>query len=330
MKKLLLSIAALAVMTSCVKDQVVNTPEANPIAFLNHIQYTKAPVYPSFDNDENKLPAFYVWGFMGAPTGVVFNKELVSYDENAAAWTYSNVAYWATNKSYKFAALAPVNNDKIEVTLANGNYLSEEGSLGTVTFENEDGTVDLLYAESNVTTTSTIPADLKAQLTFNHLLSKVKFTFTNNLVNENSTIVISNVQMVAPAKGSVDLSTAPNYAWNVEQGTTTLAFGGALNADNQSNLASNGGVGVVENERLTIPLVASESYEVTFDVTIYYGDQEGQTISKSATITNKALVAGKSYNFTATLTAENLELQKIDFDVLVDNWVEEGDTNLLN
>lgn len=322
MKKLLLGIFAVAAMASCAKEQTIATVKQEAIAFSNFVQHTKV-VDPSFNNDTNPLQAFYVWGFVNAPSGVIFDQELVEYDATTAAWTYQNLAYWAPGKTYHFAALAPVNNNKIGVTLANGNLMSADGVLGTVTFENVDGTVDVLYAEDDVTTPTTIPDNPEeVELTFNHLLSKIKFTFTNGLVNENSSMVVSNVKMVVPANGTVDLAVKP-FVWTLTgTETTELVFGKAVDANGSENLAP-AGVGVIENERLTIPTAATESLTITFDVTIYNGDQVAQTIPMTSVLTGKTLEAGKSYNLTANLTADKLGLKKIDFTVLVNDWVPE-------
>ena len=334
-KQFLLGLMAVVAMASCVQEQTVNAPELKAIDFSNFVQHTKV-ADPSFNNNDNKIQAFYVWGFMTAPTGVVFNKELVSYDATAAAWTYTNVAYWSVNKSYKFAALAPVNNDKIKVTLATDNkYMSADGVLGSIEFENVDGTVDLVYAEDGVDTPATIPTEPeKVQLTFQHLLSKIKFTFTNGLPSENNTVVIKNVKLVVPAKGNTDLAVKP-YVWDAEvaanSATTTLEFGNVVDANGEAHL-STAGVGVIENERLTIPFATAYSqlvHEVSFDVTIYNGDQEGDTIHKTATLVAD-FKAGKNYNITATLSAENLGLKPIDFTVVVEEWVEGGNFGILN
>ena len=334
MKKLLLGIFTIAAMASCVKEQTVATLEQKAISFDNFVQHTKV-ADPSFNNGENKINAFYVWGFMTAPTGVVFDKELVSYDATLPGWTYSNLQYWAPSKSYKFAALAPVNNDKIQVTMANGDYMSADGVLGSVAFENVDGTVDLVYAEDGVDTPTTIPADPeKVHLTFQHLLSKIKFTFTNGLPSENNTVVIENVKLVVPAKGNTDLAVKP-YIWTAEttanSATTVLEFGDVLDANGEAHLAA-AGVGVIENERLTIPFATSYSeleHVVSFDVTIYQGDQPAQTINKTAVLTAD-FKAGKCYNITAVLNAENLDLKPIDFTVTVEDWVDGGSFGLLN
>lgn len=336
MKKLLLGFVAIAAMVSCVNEQTVVAPAQKAISFGNFVQNTKA-ADPSFNNTDKQVTSFYAWGFMTAPTGVVFNQELVSYNETEAAWKYTNLAYWAPNKSYKFAALAPTGNDKIQVTLADNNkYMSADGVLGTVAFENVDGTVDVLYAEDGVDTPATIPTDPeKVELTFQHLLSKVKFTFTNGLANEHSTMAISDVKMVVPAKGTVDLAVKP-YVWNVtENTTTTLEFGQAIDkADATNTKLAIAGVGEVENERLTIPLATTQSvissYVVTFNVTLYNGTEEAQVIPMTSTITGTTLEAGKCYNFTATLTADKLGLEQIMFDVIVEDWVNAGDLGFLN
>ena len=334
MKRLLFGFVALAAMASCVKEQTVVTPEQKVISFSNFIQ-NRAAIDPSFNNDNNKVTEFSVWGFMTSPTGVVFNNEHVWYDATEAAWKYNNLAYWAPNKSYKFAALAPVGNDKIGVTLANGNYMSAEGVLGTVSFENVDGTVDVLYAEDSVDTPNTIPDEPeKVELTFQHLLSKVKFTFTNGLSNEHSSMTVSNVKMVVPAKGTVDLAVKP-YVWNVsENNTITLDFGKAIDAVDADDQLAIAGVGEVEYERLTIPLATTtsviSSYTVTFDVTLYNGTEEAQVVPMTSVITGTTLEAGKSYNFTATLTADKLGLKEIEFNVVVENWIEAGNIGFLN
>lgn len=335
MKKLLFGIFTIAAMASCVQEQPVAVLEQKAISFENFVQHTKGAIDPSFNNSDKKVEAFYVWGFQTAPSGVVFDKELVTFDATANAWTYKNIAYWAPEKEYKFAALAPVNNDKIQVTMANGTYMSAEGVLGTVAFENVDGKVDLLYAEDGVVTPTTIPSEPeKVALTFQHLLSKIKFTFTNGLSNEHSSMAISNVKMVVPAKGTVDLAVKP-YVWNVtENETLTLNFGQILDkADNDTHLAITG-VGEIENELLTIPLATTQSvissYEISFDVTIYNGDQVANTIHKTATITGTTFEAGKCYNITAILNAENLGLKPIDFTVTVEDWVHGGDLSFLN
>lgn len=339
MKKLLLSLMAVAAMASCVKEQTLQTPEKMAISFSEFVNNsnTKAAIDPTFNNGNTPLNAFYVWGFMTSNTGVVFDKELVSRADAQSPWTYDNLAYWAPGRSYKFAALAPVNNDKLQVTLAQDNkYISNEGHLGTLAYENVDGTVDVLYAEDGVITPDPLAANPeKVELTFKHLLSKIKFTFTNGLVNENNKMVVSDVKMVVPAKGTIDLGVSP-FTWVVtDNSTITLDFGKAIDkADETNDQLAVAGVGEVENERLTIPIATTSSiissYQVSFNVTLYNGNQVAQTIPMTSTIQGTSFLPGKCYNLTATLTAENLGLKVIEFTATVEDWVSGGDLGFLN
>lgn len=342
MKKILLCLVAVAAMASCVKEQTIVTPEKMAIEFSEFVNNsnTKAAIDPTFNNTNTPLNSFYVWGFMTQNTGVVFDKELVSRADAQSAWTYQNLAYWAPGKVYSFAALAPVasvDNGDIQVTLADNNkYMANDGSLGKLAFENKNGTVDVLYATDNVTTPSPLAANPeKVELTFAHLLSKIKFTFTNGLVNENNKMVISNVKMVVPANGTIDLAVSP-FTWAItNNATSTLEFGKAIDKADATNekLAVNG-VGEVENERLTIPIATTQSlissYEVSFDVTIYNGDVEAQTVPMTSTIAGTSFLPGKCYNLNATLTAEKLGLKVIEFTATVEDWVDGGDLGFLN
>ena len=331
MKKLLLGFMAIAAMVSCMKEQTVVAPNKMAIGFSDFVSNSSSrSIDPTYNNDTNLLNEFYVWGFMGTNTGVVFNKELVS--RSASGWTYANLAYWAPSKTYKFAALAPVasiDNGDIVLTLAQDDkYMSTEGHLGTVAFTNQNGTVDLLYATDEVTTPNVIPdSPEKVEFMFKHLLSKVKFTFTNGLSNELTTMVISDVKMVAPANGTIDLATS---AWTVTgAATSTLEFGKVVDKSNATNSQlAVAGVGEVENERLVIP---AASYDVSFTVTLYNGTEAWEPVEMTSTIANVTLTPGKCYNFTATLNATNLRLKAIEFDdPIVEDWVNAGDHDLFN
>ena len=342
MKKLLLGIFTIATMASCMQEQVVNAPVGTAIGFDNFVQYTKAD--PSFNNGSNKLTSFYVWGFMydlaaaPEPANVVFNQQLVEWSDAAGKYTYSPIQYWFTEKNYKFAALAPVellDNGQAQLTLANGDYMSADGVLGTVTFTNIDGDKDLVYAQATETTDTTIPDGKSAHLQFHHLLSKIKFTFVNKLPESNYSLSISDVQLVVPAEGVTNLADVPAdgsalFAWTANTAanapTTVLKFGDVVDTyDNDEKLASAGGVGVVEDERLTIPFTVPNSqleHKVTFKITLHSSTNTvTQTYEKEAVLIVGDLKAGKCYNYTAEIMEADLGLKPIEFTVEVDEWV---------
>lgn len=343
MKKLLLGIFTIAAMASCVKEQTVNAPAGTAISFDNFVQYTKAD--PSFNNNTNKLTSFYVWGFMydlnatAEPANVVFDKQLVEWSDTEGKYTYSPIQYWFTEKNYKFAALAPVellDNGQAQLTLANGNYMSADGVLGTVAFTNIAGDKDLVYGQGTTPTEATIPDGKTAHLQFHHLLSKVKFTFVNKLPQSNYSLSISDVKLVVPANGVTNLADVPTdgtalFAWTADTAanaaTTVLEFGDVVDTyDNDEKLASAGGVGVVENERLTIPFTVPGSqleHKVTFTITLHSSNNNvTQTYEKEAVLTLGDLKAGKCYNYTAEIKEADLGLKPIEFTVEVDEWVD--------
>ena len=268
------------------------------------------------------LTGFDVWGFMDSPAGKVFEGEDVTGSQGN--FSYVNTQYWIPGHDYYFAALAPMNS-------ANWNLNTKAANpygAGIVDFHNVDGTEDLLYAAKMLSTkglkAGEAPENGVVKLQFSHLLSKVKFTFTNGFDNENAKIDVKDVRMEVPAFASINLAVEnwwDNNDWTLAEGKTTLAFGDAC---------ANTGIRVKQetaNERLTIPADATQKYTVTFDVVFYQGAVVAYKGTKTVTIENVALEMGKAYNFKAELNASNImadgtELLPIVFDVEeVKDWV---------
>ena len=317
MKKLLIIALAAIGMAACTQDELVEVKGGDAIvfddAFLDNA--TRAAVDPSITT--NTIDGFNVWAFMDEVNGTVFENEEVT--KSGDAWTYANTQYWTPNHTYYFAALAPVGGNWA-LNTANANKLG----AGIVNFINADGGEDLLYAKQIVTT----PADINAQpaavkLEFEHLLSKVKFTFENGFTNENAKLVVKDIKMTAPQGGSIDLAVA-NYAegWNLNGTDATFAYG-----DLEAEIGM-GKKAESANERLTVPAKADYKYTITFTVELYMGNQLAQTFNETTELTGIALEMGKAYNFTANLNATNLGLYPITFDVVVDDWVEAGDVTV--
>lgn len=323
MKKTLFGVLALAAIIACNKE-VVKTEAVSAITFDNSFVEikTRGAVDPSITTAS--IDAFDVWGFAGSTDAVILNAERVS-KQTDGTWTYDNLQYWVPNKAYYFGAIAPVDNNDIEVDLATGGT----DGLGKVKFTNTDGTVDLLYARKSVITGSDVlyndPG--KVSLQFAHQLSKVKFSFANGFSNENTKIAVKNIQMVAPAKGTVTLSSG---AWEINTTeTTTLSFG---NVNGGETLEITDGYAECADERLTIPCGETVTYKITFTVELYYGDSTtaAYTVDKEVELKEQALLIGKNYNFRATITGENLGLEPIEFDVItVEDWVEDTAKEIL-
>lgn len=318
MKKLLiLGVAALG-FAACVQENVVETPLGDAITFENAFidNATRAAVDPS--TTTNTLAGFDVWGFVKEYDGTVFDDQDVT--RNGSIWTYSGTQYWVPNQPYYFAALAPMNSSNVEHVLATGD--AAKLGLGTVTFTNFDGTEDLLYATSKVTTNGANQPNNPVKFQFKHLLSKVKFTFKNGFVTNNASVKVTNIKMVAPAKASIALAQADySKAWDLEDTPVTLAFGDVQQLSFGENAES-------AVERLTIPAADSYVYTVTFDVELFMGAQSVYTVTKTSTVTGVELELGKAYNFSAEINPENLELDSIQFDVIeVDQWTPESSSS---
>lgn len=333
MKKFLTcALAVAAMLTACEKSETVmvtNTPAIEfDYAYVSNA--TRAAVDPS--TTTTSIDEFAVWGFMDEPRGQVFVNELVT--KAGSAWTYANTQYWLSGHDYYFAAVSPANHTDVVIDTENANKLG----LGNIAFTNNAGDVDLLYTATSVSTkgVTELSEMAKVGLSFNHLLSKVKFTFTNGFDNDNTTIVINNVKMTAPKTANIDLNVANWWdpaGWKDLAETTTLEFGNVVENPEASEIVSNIPAGKsweCSQERLTIPAGPKQEYVVTFDVTLYNGEI---TALPEATLTTKitgaTLEMGKAYNFKAEINASNItgedgeDLYPIEFEVIeVKEWVE--------
>ena len=323
MKKLLFVALAAVGMTACVQNEelAVAKPDAKiefANAYVSNTSRTENPVITTAN-----LAGFDVWAFMDETTGNVLTDEDVV--RNGDAWGYSNIQYWFPNHTYYFAALAPMNSANItEKVLATGE--EAKLGLGQISFTNVDGTEDLLYAKAKVGTpdiaTLTNEGMDPVKMQFQHLLSKVRFTFTNGFPAGDVTVKVSDVTMIAPKTGTINLAqTAYNDKWALGSETLTLAFG------NVADLAITES-GRAANERFSIPATEDYEYNVTFHVVVEQGDVVAYELDKEAVIKGHALEMGKAYNFTAVIDNNSLNLHKIEFTAAVDEWVDANNTEI--
>ena len=326
MKKLFIGALALTMFTACSQDEIVEKQQLSSAITFNGAfvdNATRAAVDPS--TTSATIKAFDVWAFLenkrgDFENGDVFNKERVELNGNA--WSYANIQYWIPNNTYYFAAVAPVDKDNIIVTQATGDDL--KFGLGTINFKNLNGTDDLLYDAQSIKTPANVTAMDEVDFQFKHLLSKVKFSFTNGFSNPNNKIIVKNIKMEVPAEANIDLAVEnwwdDNNDW-VRVGTTTtvLEFG---DMNNGNVLCAGEPKAECANERLTIP-TKDVDYLVTFDVELYSNEVLALTHSLQTTISGVDLLMGKAYNFHATLDHTNIagdDLQPIVFDAHVNGW----------
>ena len=319
MKKLLFVALAAVGFTACVQNEELAVPQ-NTAAITFADAYVSNATKADPTTTTASIVDFDVWAFMDEATGVVLADEDVT--KNGGVWSYYNTQYWFPNHTYYFAALSPMESANVAETLATGD--DAKLGLGTVEFTNANGTEDLLYAKAKVTTPDA--ATLANQgmepvnMHFQHLLSKVKFTFQNGFATDKVTVEVKNVKMVAPAKADINLAQA-TYNWDNHAETVDLVFGETGVVESTKKAAAT-------DERLTIPAPATQSYNVSFDVVVYQNGQKAMEVSKEATIEGLALEMGKAYNFTAVIDPTALDLHAIEFTASVEAWDTEVEHNV--
>lgn len=328
-----MGLATAAMLASCSQDETVEMAQnTRAISFSNAFvdNATRSVVDPSFT--VGTLGNFAVYGF--TQIGQIFDGVTVSSADNGSTWTYSPVQYWVEGNQYAFAAIAPasvsVSGEKLT-----GSSVADYKVGMTVSFTN-DGKTDLVYAAAdNVNADETFMASPQpVGLTFKHQLSKVKFSFKNN-VSGAYNIKVTDVKITdANSTGTLTVSTATENVWSDVGGTPLeLAFGAAGTTGVSTADAIAFGTEVeTYNEQLMIPTASTESYNVTFTVELLNGTVSMGKYNHTATISDVELKLGYCYDFAAELNAKNIvvdpddpdaELQPIEFEVdEISPWID--------
>ena len=311
----LIGLAAMGLaLTACNSDETVEMAKGNAIGFKTFVNNSTRVA-----NDETTdgLKSFKVWGLMnkGDNTGTPFDGVVVS--KNAQnVWTYTPPVYWEKGYAYSFVALAP--NDAYTFTAP-----TAINTWGSLTFNNGTGETDLIYATAKQSTVTGDVCPLSVNLTFNHMLSRVRFQFENGML-DGSKLTVSNVKINdAYTSGTAKLAEQlADLTWNPVQGTGAIEFGNAAAMDPNAKAET--------AHKYMIP--ADKAYNLTFTVTReHHGVTD--TYNHTVTLPKIAMTQGLSYQFVAKFTAENInpveELCPITFTATVNPWVD-ADDNAFN
>lgn len=312
------SFAALAMMASCSNDAEVDMPAGNAIAFtntfVNHASRAAEPL-----TTENILD-FGVFGFIQDMNGIVFDGEKVYRTDAGSAWQYDNTQYWSANKQYWFAAVAPYASESLYSAPAAMPTGTGEVQYGSITGFTNNGQTDLLFAQTLAKGMAS--GNVPVAFTFNHLLSKVRFTFTNGWSNTNTTLVVSNLKITdAYANGDAQLSST-GTVWTSSEPTLSLSF--TTSGSKLETVKADPNAKEVSGINFMIP-AADKAYTVKFDLAWYNGDVLSRVYHKQLTIPAMTMNPGYGYNFTCELTKENVaeDLEPIVFTVTEVNTFEE-------
>lgn len=324
MKKIfLIGLTAAAMLASCSNDETVEMAQQKAIGFSNAFvnNGTRSVVDPSFTT--LTLKDFAVYGF--TQSGQIFNGEKVS-GTTSTGWSYDNVQYWVPGNTYTFGAIAPYS---VAGNVSNVKLPTGAAKVGMeVAFTNTDADqVDLLHAApaqiTGVTPTYTTPVSM----TFNHQLSKVKFSFQNS-VGVGYNVKVSNVKITDAFKEGTLTVAATGNTWGGQTNKNLeLNFGNVV-ADASTTEASfiaNDATLESYNEKLMIPMDATATYTVTFTAELYKGGVLLGIYNHTVEIKNVEFKLGYCYNFKASLTHKNItgpdELNPIVFNVTgIENW----------
>ncbi len=198
MKKIILAAMAFAALAACNKAEVIETQEGEQIAFNNAFveNTTKAAVDPSLGTAAKPFTSFNVWGTVGG-VAIYNGNEVTGTVGESNIWTCTSVKqYWIKDAQYKFSALENAGT----VTLG------EDKLPAKTTFDATAANVDLLYAEP-VARVGVASGNAPVEFTFNHLLSKVKFTVNNNSQAATGySFDVKNITITCPKTGTIKLA----------------------------------------------------------------------------------------------------------------------------
>lgn len=351
MKKSYFMIAAAALtLASCSNDDIIESTPEQAIGFDNFVnKATKV------DATKDNINQFYVCGFTENTEAKNrnFDRTLIKKDNTTGSptygqFTYQPLQYWKQSTKYYFMAFSTPTNTHTNpclsyvwpTTTETPASVSDFHGVGTVTFNNESaqGSEDWLYAYKACETPeaiSTAPDKVKFQ--FEHILSRVIFTFVNDMKHSGYTIKITNLKIDnAHASGTFLPEEYSNPSttsgWSNQSNSfqiNYLTYDGfqGLGWENRHSTTEMGSIGYL------IPTTGFQ-YTISFDVTLQLnGVEQGLYTHSQVKLPLTDLKPGYSYNFIASLNPDNInpesKLFPIEFDVeTVKGWNENPDQDI--
>lgn len=343
MKKSFLMLGlAVAAMSSCTNDEVIDLNQSNQKA-IGFESFVNKGTRADIDNDSNPLKEFYVYGFYkGTQDDVsVFDNVAVLYEHNTETdeweWNVKEQKKWDT-QYYYFAAYADgQGTGTVEETDA------DKLSNGRFTYNKTNSTADLIFTNYVVSSDLATQKDFIAtvthrdtresflttdvDLTFGHMLSKVTFKFENTS-SENLKMTVTDVKLTVKNKATC------TYSYNASSNTpSNVAWSDHAYSDNFTFYSLNG---VTDQARGTTSAIVATSYVIphqtdaviSFNVSYYdqAGSQIGQTEPKELSLYPNQIrwQPANIYNYTIQLPASP---QYIDFDVEpINGWTSQNIT----
>lgn len=299
-KSLFLLGVAVAALTSCTNNEVMEVAENRAIGFSSFVgNTTKAAT--EFTGSATSAD-IYVIGFYGENNGTldqsVFKNELGS-----------TLYYWNAGKDYIFGAYADGKGGKFD-------GVDFDATNSKLTFNNyTPSTKDLVAAVSDKVQNVTAASQGAVSLNFKHMLAQVGFTF-NTQVGQEYTLAISDIQIekaIKTAKGTY-IKNGNVIKW---EGNATSEDEASYTYASITDLA-NGTTNSNSEYNLVIPQDVSD-IKVTFTASISgVGIDPAKTRDIEVVLPTTSVStweAGYKYNYTTTINADDIteDLQPIEF-----------------
>ena len=282
MKKFLfLGIAATAMLASCTNDEMVEMNPQNAIGFETFVDKSTRATDVTKDN----LDKFKVWAYQENTT--ILNGEQVT--KSGDDWGYTNTQYWVANQEYNFHAIAPV-------TCTNDDSYTYNGTSAapSIEFTNGAGQTDLIYAGVFDKEYTDVSEADKVAFTFKHLLSRVRFNFTESFANDQITVAVNDLKIT----GATSEGTYNGSEWFFESTpeTAIYSFDGAHTTAWTTR--------AISNHLYFIP--TTQDFTISFTVKAYQAGEVFATKDHTVNISNQNMIAGNSYEYKLDFKAENV------------------------
>lgn len=321
---------AVAALSSCSNNEVLDIAESNAIKFSNTFvgKPTRSVTAPELTTDI--LKEMYVFASKGGVDVFDANPKLVYRIGETNEWGYDNLVAWEADENYNFVAYAGKNLEgNVE---ANTDNKSLKFS-GIVVNGDKDNQFDLLYSNTVERSPATADGNPTIGFTFNHLLSMVQFTLKSGF-GATTEVKITNFKFYGvKTTGSYDAS-QESPAW-----TSSVANNGSdtdFKSDGEETAQYDKTTPTdVVNSWVVIPQKNTDSENVemvTFTVNVVDGESNTQIGTEKifkAKIPSITWEKGYRYNYIFTITPEQMGVadQYITFDApKVTEW--DDDTNL--
>lgn len=280
MKKILISMLAVAALVSCSKEESIRVDQGEAIAFGNAF-VDNATRAEDKTYGEVDLTKFNVYGTVTGTAGTVniFNGDLVTGSVGPNVWSCDNHQYWIEGATYDFAAV-------VDATVA-----QDANNMPTTLTTVADATMnfkDMLYAD-RLDIVGKKTGNGYVNFTFEHLLAKAFFTVTSNTA-DGYYYTVTGITVNNYESG---VYTIADGTWTPGN-ATAVAFG---NIENVTAADTNGKTNATQ--MLLVP--TTDTFNVTFTADLYKDGTKLGTETKTIPVEND-LVKGNVYNFKIALT----------------------------